>query len=411
MVDFLLINSPIQAYTEHNRPKYSTTAPLGLGYLATIASNAGYQTELIDAESEKMSLERIISEANSKKPKIVGINLFSTNYKIALEILANIDSPYKLAGGPHVTLDSLKIRSKEYTLVSGEADERILEILQKKPCGIINAGVVENLDNLPFINRKFFKNEPFESEFGPEVSVITSRGCNYNCIFCSNPVIAGRRVRSRSVDNIIKELRLIKSTGVNSFHFVDDLFNYDKTKVLKLSEAISSIGTSNWRALCRTDLLDYALLEKMKSSGCYKLAFGVESGSPEILKYIGKNPDLKKTESIFSSCKKLEIKTKAFFTIGYPGETSQQIEKTIDFACKLNPDEVRFMVVRAFPGTRLYHDMVSNGVNEEDLCTYRQFSGDGVYIKYHVMNIHSLNKMSASKLNKYIKEAYRRTYK
>lgn len=407
MVDLLLINSPIQEYSKDNRPKYSTTAPLGLGYLATIASQAGYSVKIIDAEAEKLSTEEIIKKANSLKPKSVGINVFSTNYKRALSILNKIKSPYKIVGGPHATLIKEKLKSKKYVLIIGEAESVILDILKNKPSGIVYGGVVENLDPLPFIDRSFFKNDPYALEGKKEASVISTRGCIFNCVFCSNPIIGGRRVRTRSINNILKEIKLLKKSGVNSIHFVDDIFNYDKKRLENFCNALIKEKIKiKWRALCRTDNLNIKILKKMKKSGCYKLAFGVESGTPRILRYIGKNFDLSKVEKVFKICRTLRIETKAFFTIGYPSETIKEIQNTIDFALKLNPNEIRFMVVRAFPGTKLYRDMKKSGMTEKQLDSYHQFKGKEFYIKYHVMNIQSLNKMSPQELNSYINQAY-----
>jgi radical SAM superfamily enzyme YgiQ (UPF0313 family) len=146
----------------------------------------------------------------------------------------------------------------------------------------------------------------------------------------------------------------------------------------------------------------------MRDSGCYKIALGIESATPRILKYIGKNSETKKVESIFNYCKELGIQTKAFFTIGYPTETKKEIESTINFAMKLNPDSARFMVVRAFPQTRLYEDAKSSGIPIDSLDEYVQSNATQSYVKYHVMNLQSLNGMSAEELDKYIIQAYYR---
>ena len=104
MTHLVLINSPIQKYSDAYRPQYRTTAPLGLGYLGTIARKAGIETVLIDAEAEKLTVEELTHKVNTLNPKFVGINMTSTNYKISLEILDDIDAPHKLVGGPHSTL-------------------------------------------------------------------------------------------------------------------------------------------------------------------------------------------------------------------------------------------------------------------------------------------------------------------
>ena len=166
-----------------------------------------------------------------------------------------------------------------------------------------------------------------------------------------------------------------------------------------------------WRDLSRIELLDDSLLEKMRQSGCYKLAFGVESGTPRILEYIGKCSDLDKIRGTFKKCKELGIETKAFFTIGHPSETEDEIKRTIDFSLELQATDACFMVVRAFPGTSLFEEMKKAGFSEEELTDYRQFQDENGYVKYHVMNFNSLNGMPSEKLDDLVKEAYGRFYK
>ncbi|MBS3087296.1 radical SAM protein [Candidatus Pacearchaeota archaeon] len=406
--DLVLINSPMQKYSEENRPHYFTTAPLGLGYLATIASNAGYDVELVDAEAEKLSPREIIERVNKYESKMVGSNLFSTNHKLALDIMKEINSDYKIVGGPYVTLGGRGIPI-EYGAIKGEAENIFLDVLKNNSEGFVDAGLVGNLDSLPFIDRKFFINDPYFLDERKEVSISSSRGCSFSCAYCSVPTISGKQMRFRSVENVVSEIEKLAEEGVNSIHFVDDLFNFSKERTRSFAKAISeSSANPNWRALCRIENLDKELLTQMRDSGCYKIALGIESATPRILKYIGKNSDTKKVESVFNYCKELGIQTKAFFTIGYPTETKKEIESTIDFAMKLNPDSARFMVVRAFPQTRLYEDVKSSGIPVDSLDGYVQSNTNQSYVKYHVMNLQSLNGMSAKELDKYITKAYHR---
>ncbi|NPE26703.1 radical SAM protein [Methanococcoides sp. SA1] len=406
MKDLVLINSPMQEYSEKNRPNYFTTAPLGLGYLATIASNAGHNVELIDAEAEKLSSREIIERVNSHSPRVVGSNLFSTNHELALNILSRVSADYKLVGGPYVTLGGAGI-SENYGAIKGEAENIFLDVLGDRPKGIVKAGQVKDLDSLPFVDRRFFANDPYLIKGKTEASISSSRGCSFSCAYCSVPTISGRNMRFRSVGNVVSEIESLAEQGVDSIHFVDDLFNFSKKRTRDFVDGISRSWTDpNWRALCRIENLDEELLGQMRESGCYKIALGIESATPRILDYIGKNSDVDRVRSVFDNCKKLGIETKAFFTIGYPTETKEEIESTIDFAMELNPDSARFMVVRAFPQTRLYEDAKASGIPVESLDGYVQSDRAKSYVKYHVMNLQSLNGMSSDELDSYITDAY-----
>lgn len=411
MTDLVLINSPMQVYDKKNKPSYETTAPLGLGYLATVCGDSGLSVKLIDAEAEKLSPDEIIKRASGYNPKTLGINSFSTNQDISIKLLRGINAEYKLLGGPYAT-GYTGSSYPDFTLVRGEAENVILSLLKQRPQGIVDAGKVLDLDSLPFINRSFFVNDPYNASGFTESSILTSRGCLYNCAYCSTPALNGRSMRARSIDNVMEEIELLDSSGVSSIHIVDDLFNFSKERVREFCLGLRKRDLNiNWRALCRIENLDNSLLEEMRASGAYKLAFGVESASPKVLNYIGKTSDLEKVKNVFDTCKKLGIKTKGFFTIGYPSETTDDIKRTIDFAVTLNPDEARFMVVRAFPGTRLFNDLKNSGWTEKQLTEYRQFHDIESYVKYHVMNVQSLNGMSAEELDGYIREAYSLTSK
>ena len=403
MKDLVLINSPMQEYSERNRPEYFTTAPIGLGYLATIASQEGYDVAIIDAEAEKLSPREVIQRVTAYSPSVVGINAFSTNHELALGILDESPAKYRLVGGSHATLKPEDLKG-DHTVVRGEAENIFLELLRKQPGGIVNAGFVDDLDALPFIDRRSFVNDPYTLENGElEASINTSRGCQFKCAYCSVPTINGRAMRARSIENVVDEIEELSSAGVDNIHFTDDLFNFTRERVEEFSDALSkSYANPSWRALCRVENLDEALLEKMKDSGCKRIAVGVESATPRILRYIGKNPKPERTKKV------LGIETKAFFTIGYPTETEEEIERTLDFAMDLNPDDVRFMVVRAFPGTRLYEDMRKSGMSVEELDSYAQSTVEEAFVKYHVMNVQSLNGMPSEQLDNYIIGAYAR---
>lgn len=412
MTSLVLINSPIQRYSESYRPEYKTTAPLGLGYLGTIARNAGIETALIDAEAKKLSVEEIARKVNALSPKSVGINMSSTNYQLSLQILDRINAPHKMVGGAHATLcgDELSQARPDLLVIKGEADNVVVDAVRNQKTGLLNAGKVMELDKLPFIDRTLFVNDPSLEGIRYESATTTARGCPYLCNFCTVPVTNGRSVRVRSVDNVVAEVESLKSQGVESVHFMDDILNFNRERTINLSRALKSTGI-DWRGLTRVELLDDRLLEIMRDSGCYKLAFGLESGVQKILRNIGKNADLNLVRKKFAKCNQIGIETKAFFTIGHPTETEDEIKRTIDFAVELQPNDAYFMVVRAFPKTKLYAEMRRAGLTDKELGEYEQFQSREAYVRYHVMNIRSLNGMSNAHLDNLVKGAYNRFYK
>ena len=149
----------------------------------------------------------------------------------------------------------------------------------------------------------------------------------------------------------------------------------------------------------------------MSDSGCYRLAFGLESGTPRVLRNIGKSSDLDVVRNVFAKCKQVGIETKAFFTMGHPTETEEEIRRTIDFALELKPNDAYFMIVRAFPKTKLYSQMKRKGFSDQELNEYQQFQDKDAYVKYHVMNVRSLNGMTNEHLDNLVREAYSRFYK
>ena len=341
--------------------------------------------------------------------------MMSTNYQISLEILGKIEAPRKIIGGAHATLNGDtfgKNIDPNYLIIKGEPENIFLDILNGQQSGVIDAGKLTNLDGLPFVDRSLFDNDPYSDGNMVESAVSTARGCLFSCVFCSVPSINGRKIRARSINNVVQEIQELQSQGVNSIHFIDDLFNYDKQRLGEFCDTlIDNQINIGWRSLVRSELLNEKLLERMKTAGCYKLAFGVESGTPRILKYIGKCPDPERVKRVFSQCHELGIETKAFFTMGYPSETESEIRRTMDFSLELGATEANFMIVRAFPGTPLYEEMRSLGVSEEELLRYKQFQDEEGYVKYHVMNFRSLNGLSNKKLDNMVREAYGNFYK
>jgi len=441
----IFISTPIFNYDIVQPENYFTTAPLGLGYLATIARSKGFSIELIDCEAEKIGILGLSEKIKLKNPEIICISLISANYGLAKKMISLIHPNITvICGGPHATLVPKKILQENPNIdivFRGEAEESFTRFLDSYPdidlakikgiCYRKNNNIkigeilrVNELDKLPFIDRSLFGNDPYDDGNLIEASISGSRGCNNNCVFCSVPKISGNQIRYRSVENIIKEIKhLNKRYNVNSIHFVDDNFTFNKFKLARFCEQLKNLPFSlKWRCLARISDVDERILCGMADAGCYKIGFGIESGSAKIQQFVTKKIDKAHAKNVISLCKRLGIKTKTFFTIGYPQETEEDIEMSIEFAKFLNPDEANFNILRAFPGTPLYSYLKKQNFSEKELCEYKQhedilgslkeknipyFDILQRFLKYQVSHKISINNsLSLKRLIALLKKAY-----
>ena len=192
----------------------------------------------------------------------------------------------------------------------------------------------------------------------PISSMITSRGCPGKCVFCSIHCVWGRGWRHRSAKSVVDEIEhLVKKYGVREIHFEDDNLTLKKERTLEFCRLIKKRKldikwtTPNGVAIWS---LDEELLKTMKESGCYKLCFGIETGSAETQKFIRKNIDLERAKKIIRLANRIGIWTHAFFIVGFPYETEKSIKDTLDFAIKSDLDFASFFIATPYPQTDLY---------------------------------------------------------
>lgn len=358
----------------------STTLPLGIAYIAAYLEKFGYQVECLDLSIQK--------EETLPKADLVGITATMPLIYQAWEIAkkAKEAGAVTVLGGPHPTClleESLKQDGVDF-IVRGEGEETMLELAQalekkkdfKKILGISFKlkkkivhnrlrPLVKNLDKYPYPARHLFPDlkeytnpQPILSTRSPAANLITSRGCPYNCYFCYKGVF-GRVWRPRSPENVIGEWhQLVKDYQVAEIGVQDDACNIDSNRIAKICELIIKkkliIPWSIPNGI-RADLLNEELLTKMKRAGCYRMAFGIESGNQKmLLEKIGKGLDLKKTRQTIKICRKLGIKTIGFFIIGHPWDTKKTVEETLEFAKHSDLDFAQFTVATPIPGTRLW---------------------------------------------------------
>lgn len=415
-------------------PKFEThiiTPPLGLGYLASSLRNAGHKVILLDCNLKNISPTKFSLILKKEKPDIVGVNAMTTYYSEALKYIneAKKQNIITFLGGPHITAlpeRSLKESNADFIFV-GEAEKSIVELVNAlenkknykniKGIGykdknklIINKrpDLIENLDSLPMpawdlMNPEGYPIAPhgaFVKRF-PVAPVITTRGCPFNCTFCASKCIWMQRLRFRNPQKVVDEIEMLhKKFNVKEFHFEDDNFTANKKHAMEVCrEIIRRKLNIVWACPngVRIDRLDRELLACMKKSGCYLLAFGIESGNQNILDNINKKLELEKVPEILKMVKESGIETWGFFILGLPNEDMDTINNTINFAVNNSFDRAQFCIFTPLPGSDIF-----NQWNKQGNLDWKKFNFFNI--------VYTPENMTPEDLKKLHKKAFRKFY-
>src|SRR5271157_640716 len=367
--------------------------PLGLGYLAAVLRQAGHEVSVIDAAAENVSLPGLIEMLKEINPDVLGI---TTNISISRKaimsaryIKANLGNVPIIMGGPWATIEYKKILKNKIAdyVVIGEGERTIVELLEHyndiyklqdiRGIAFMNAEgsaiktgereCIMDLDSLPFPAWDLFpqtKKYNFQHRKVPFYPIMTSRGCPYDCIYCTK-VVHGYKYRERSIENIIQEIRYLKERfGIKELFFIDDNFNNDIDRAEKIMDEIIQnkfnllIKFTNG---IRADRMSPRLGHKLKAAGTYFAALGIESGNQEIVKKIGKKLDLKKVITATRILKENRILSGGFFILGLPYDTYDTMVETLNFAKSIDLDYPHFFKAIPFPGTKMYDMVVKHG--------------------------------------------------
>lgn len=441
MIRILLINPPPLFSDGSNNPVQSYYPPLGLLYIAAVLEKAGYRVSVCDASINNMSFNLIRNELR-KGYDIIGIAAFTGTRESAYLCASLAKEENKGAtvalGGPHTTFlaePTLRWLPFVDVVVRGEGELTFLELAQRistiksyediegisfrnesgVPCSNPSREVIENLDSLSFPARhlvpmdKYFKATLRHERHlrRPATTIVTSRGCPGNCIFCSSPTMWGRRTRRRTPENVIGEIKYLhREYGVNDIFFMDDTFTINKRWVVKFCDELmrSKLGIS-WRCLGRVDTVDRNLLAAMKKAGCYHINYGIESGSPKTLKAIHKGITAEQAIEGLRLTREAGLFVGADYIIGFPGETEEDMKQTLLFM-KRNP--VHNFVLNIpwlLPGTALYQQAFNEGkINEMTWFeSFQPMKGSGVQPSFpiYVSNAFSSREELLHKARKY----------
>jgi radical SAM superfamily enzyme YgiQ (UPF0313 family) len=227
---------------------------------------------------------------------------------------------------------------------------------------------IENMDEIPFPARHLLPMHLYDRtiEFlnaKPADVMNISRGCPFSCAFCETKKLWGSACRTFSPSRVLDEIHyMVNEFGTRGIYFINDNFTIKRNETLQLCNLLRKSDLDlEWVCDTRTDLVNKELLERMHDAGCKAIWFGVESGSPRILKRINRTITLEQTENAFRLCKDVGISVACSFMLGFPDETLEDLEATRRFADKLDPDWCQFNVFIAYPDSSLYQEMLQTG--------------------------------------------------
>lgn len=366
--------------------------PIEMATLAAYIRKSNFEVSLIDGNIS--NVKDVLNKINNPDYFVVNAGIFSfENDTKFLKILRNNFKAKIIVYGQAANalpLEALKF--SDYVII-GEPEKTLLEILENKALkGVcfrkdneiyinMEPNFIKNLDDLPLPARDLLDNKRYKHAFlSPFTEIFTSRGCPFNCIFCTS-INYFARYRSRSAKSVIEELKDILSYGIKNFAFADDTFTINKKKVVEISNwIIKNKIKFNWLALSRVDTVTFDLLKIMKRAGCNVMLYGIESGSQEVLDRLKKDITLEQIKETIKWTKEAGIETHGYFIMGSPFETKEDAEKTIKFAKTLKLDYASFNVFIPYPGTDAYSYLSKeNKIISNNWLDYDQTTGKLVY--------------------------------
>jgi len=383
-----------------SKERFNVIPDLGLGYLASCAREAGHVAGILDCVLDRCDLDGFGRRVAAFKPDVLGLKVYSCDIGTAREMLRwvrhNYPDTVSVVGGPHPSCEHAtdlfnQLPDLNYAF-AGEAEPgfvRFLEritagkkdmegvpgILWKSGNGMVQVNAkasVEDLDALPFPAwdlmdpRRYTCGYSFITTKLPAAPMALTRGCPFSCTFCGSHLITGRRVRKRSLDNIIEEIKLLQhSYGVRTIDIVDENLAFDREFVIAFCERLlqENLGIAwNCPYGVRLNSLDETVVRSMARAGCFGLSVGVESGSPRILEAIRKNLSVEDVIEKVRMIKRVtDMTLQGYFMMGFPEETREDIEASIRLACSLPFDLVTFCPLRVTPGTEVYETLQAAG--------------------------------------------------
>jgi len=376
----------------------SPVFPLGLAYIARALKDGGHTIEVMDLCFSQNVLDDLTGVLTRFRPDLIGLslrNLDNLTYPTSISYLKEVEEVIRVCrqssrsklviGGSGYSLAAKELLEHldiDYGIV-GEGEEilsNLADSLEKKlpispsPHLLIKSDTHSSVmrgaqvSSISTPDRTLFNTRCYLEE-GGMLNLQTKRGCPFSCIYCTYPLLEGKKVRLREVDEVIEEIRhLIQDQGTDYIYFVDDIFNYPVSFAEKLCRRIAEEKIKvKWSAFVNPGFLSENLLKWMKEAGCVGVEFGTDSGSDRMLKNYMKSFTKEEVNQASSLCLKLNVNHCHYILFGGPGEDEKTIEESFQLMDQLNPTAVIAMLgIRIYPGTELEQISLSQGVIEKD---------------------------------------------
>jgi len=410
----LLVNPPLingVAFTRQGRCQEreevlgTTKPPYSLALMAALLRDAGCEVRLVDMTAERLTVPQLIArlERDHFEPTLMLFPSTTPTLDADAAAMAGLKARFgapMFCFGPHASTvpqaSMLRVPAVDGMFV-GEPEDAALQLARLEDATDLSSvpSLIWRRDGSIVSHRAHgsfsgFMQMPYPAwdlvplrsyalplVNRPYVIVETSRGCPYSCDFCVAPIHQGHKFRERSAKALVDEIeRSYRELGIDFFYLWGDTVTLNvKSFSAFCEELIARNLPIQWFGNARADnLTDPVFVNRLKRSGCWMLALGIESESEDIRKDMVKRLERQKIQTAFRNMREAGIRSFAFFIFGYPGETIETIGHTIDYAIELDPDFANFYPAVPYPGTALYDKAVRDGLLVEEDWSRMEYS-------------------------------------
>ncbi len=372
--------------------------PLGLAYIASGLKEEGHQLRIVDLCFSDDVEEELKDQISRWRPDLIGLslrNLDNLTYPTALSYVPEAEEVIALCrkysgakviiGGSGFSLaprELLEVLNVDFGIV-GEGENPMLSLVRRLEKRISVKGIpglmvredlpesvpaIDGVESIGFPYRDLLDNARY-LRHGGMGNIQTKRGCPFGCIYCTYPLLEGSSVRTRPPEEVVQELRALEELhDVDYVYFVDDIFNFPRDYALGLCRSMADQGIGlKWSAFVNPGYVDEELIETMKEAGCTGVEFGTDSGSPAMLRRLGKSFSLGDISRASEICRMVEVPFAHYLLLGGPGEDEKTLGETASLMDQVKPTAVIVMVgIRIYPGTELERISLSEGIIGRD---------------------------------------------